>query len=51
MNHIKPIQYEISNLTYHLLGIFGDFSQVSSVTIPALLLPQLAEIPQKFLRI
>ncbi len=51
MNHIKPLQYEIFNLTYPMLEIFGDFRQVSSVTMPALLLLQLAEIPQKFLRI
>ena len=51
MNHIKPIQNEIYNLTYPLLEIFGAFRQVSSVTMPALLPLQLAEIPQKFLRI
>ncbi len=51
MNHIKPIKYGIYNLTYPLLEIFGAFRQVSSVTMPALLLLQLAETPQKFLRI
>ena len=51
MNHIKPMQYEIFNLTYLMLEIFGAFRQVLSVTMPALLLLQLAEIPQKFPRL
>ncbi len=51
MNQIKPIQYEFYNHTYPLLEFFGVFRQVSSVAMPALLPPQLAEIPQKFLRI
>ena len=51
MNQIKPIKNEISHLSYPILEIFGAFRQVSSVTMPALLLLQLAEIPQNFLRI